>query len=35
MGKNQYVVPTHDEWGVKGEKNEKFTKKFDRINFVG
>ncbi|MHA7831839.1 MAG: DUF2188 domain-containing protein [Flagellimonas sp.] len=30
MGKNQYVVPTDDGWGVRGEKNEKLTKKFDK-----
>ncbi|GGK20559.1 hypothetical protein GCM10007962_13360 [Yeosuana aromativorans] len=30
MGKNQYVVPTDDGWGVKGEKNEKLTKKFNK-----
>jgi len=30
MGKNQYVVPTDSGWGVKGEKNEKLTKKFDK-----
>ncbi len=30
MGKNQYVVPTENGWGVKGENNEKFTKKFEK-----
>lgn len=30
MGKNQYVVPTEDGWGVRGENNEKLTKKFDK-----
>jgi len=30
MGKNQYVVPTDDGWGVQGEKNEKLTKKFTK-----
>ena len=26
-GKNQYVVPTEDGWGVKGEGNSKLTAK--------
>lgn len=26
-GKNQYVVPTKDGWGVKGEGNSKLTAK--------
>ncbi len=30
MGKIQYVVPTDDGWGVRGENNEKLTKKFDK-----
>ena len=30
MGKNQYVVPTEGGWGVRGEKNEKLTKKFEQ-----
>lgn len=29
-GKNQYVVPTEDGWGLRGENNEKLTKKFDK-----
>jgi hypothetical protein len=28
-GKNQYVVPTKDGWGVKGEGNSKLTVKTD------
>ena len=28
-GKNQYVVPTKDGWGVKGEGNSKLTAKTD------
>ncbi len=27
--KNQYVVPTKDGWGVKGEGNSKWTAKTD------
>ncbi|MBK5194477.1 MAG: DUF2188 domain-containing protein [Proteiniphilum sp.] len=30
MGKNQYVIPNKGGWGVKGEKNEKLTKKFEK-----
>lgn len=30
MKKNQYVVPTKDGWGVRGENNERLTKKFDK-----
>ncbi|OFX38642.1 MAG: hypothetical protein A2W95_11145 [Bacteroidetes bacterium GWA2_40_14] len=26
-GKNQYVVPTQDGWGVRGEKSERLTVK--------
>lgn len=26
-GKNQYVVPVGKDWGVRGEKNTKLTKK--------
>jgi hypothetical protein len=29
MGKNQHVVPNKDNWGVKGEGNDKLTKTFD------
>jgi len=29
MGKSQHVVPNGDNWGVKGEGNEKLTKVFD------
>jgi endonuclease YncB( thermonuclease family) len=29
MGKNQYVVRDGDTWGVRGQGNEKLTKKFD------
>lgn len=29
MGNNQYVVPTEDGWGIRKEKSEKLTKKFD------
>lgn len=25
MGKNQHVVPTGDDWGVRGEGNERLT----------
>ena len=28
-GKNQYVVPTEDGWGVRGEGNSKITVKTD------
>ena len=28
-GKNQYVVPTKDGWGVRGEGNSKLTVKTD------
>lgn len=28
-GKNQYVVPTKDGWGVKGQGNSKLTAKAD------
>lgn len=28
-GKNQYVVPTKDGWGVKGQGNSKLTVKTD------
>ena len=28
-GKNQYVVPTKDGWGVKGQGNSKLTAKTD------
>ncbi len=28
-GKNQYVVPTKDGWGVKGQRNQKLTVKTD------
>jgi len=28
-GKNQYVVPTKDGWGVRGEGNSKLTLKTD------
>lgn len=28
-GKNQYVVPTKDGWGVRGEGNKKLTAKTD------
>lgn len=28
-GKNQYVVPTTDGWGVKGEGNSKLTARTD------
>ena len=27
MGKNQHVVPTGSEWGVRGEGNERLTSK--------
>lgn len=30
MGKNQHVVPTGDKWGIKGERNSKYTQIFDR-----
>jgi hypothetical protein len=28
MGKNQYVVRDGENWGVRGEGNEKLTRKF-------
>ena len=28
-GKNQYVVKNGDNWGVRGEGNERLTKSFD------
>lgn len=28
-GKNQYIVPTKDGWGVKGQGNSKLTAKTD------
>jgi hypothetical protein len=28
-GKNQYVVPDGDRWGVRGEGNERLTRVFD------
>jgi hypothetical protein len=28
-GKNQYIVPIKDGWGVKGERNSKLTAKTD------
>lgn len=28
-GKNQYVVRKGDHWGVRGEGNERLTRKFD------
>jgi hypothetical protein len=37
MGKNQYVVRDGENWGVRGEGNERLTKKFstqkEAINF--
>ena len=29
MGKNQHVVPAGDEWGVRGEGNERLTSLHD------
>lgn len=29
MGKNQYVVRSGDQWGVRGEGNQKLTRKCD------
>jgi hypothetical protein len=29
MGKNQHVVPAGDEWGVRGEGNERLTSRHD------
>jgi hypothetical protein len=28
-GKNQYVVRSGEQWGVRGEGNERLTRKFD------
>jgi len=28
-GKNQYVVRNGDKWGVRGEGNERLTRRFD------
>ncbi len=30
MKKNQYVVPTKDGWGIRGENNERLTKTFEK-----
>lgn len=30
MGKNQHVVPTNGRWGIKGERNSRYTSIFDR-----
>lgn len=29
MGKNQHVVPVDDQWGIKGEGNQKYTGLYD------
>lgn len=29
MGKNQHVVPSGDQWGVRGEGNSRMTEYFD------